>query len=129
MSRSNITFHINDPINVPINVPINDSPARPNFQKMTVQQACQQPTLKLYRDATGRLPGAATWEYVHETIRRHRLTGSASASSSANGSAHGYNPDNIQGILNVVIHGWREAERPAPTRAIPTAPVMNTTGR
>ena len=78
--------------------PEREKPA-PDFKNMTVSQARQVPTLRMYARATEFFPGSILWEYVDGFIREHKLTEKQIRDAAIAWAGKGYKPSNVQGIL------------------------------
>lgn len=78
---------------------LKDSLTGADFAGMTVQEARQVPTLKMYAEATDFFPGSVTWEYVHNFIVANKLTVEQIKTAAVAWSMRGYRKENAEGIL------------------------------
>lgn len=76
-----------------------------DFKNMTVADAHQVPTLKMYADATGWFPADVLWKTVHDTITEKALTFEQLHSAAAAWVGRGYKRGNVEGILEWAING------------------------
>jgi len=97
-----------------INNPLINSLSSADFEKMQISQAYQLPTLRMYRDATGFFPGAASWEFVHTFITKHQLTAEKIRDASREWSIRGYKPANVKGILEWARDGVPQQQQKGP---------------
>jgi len=79
-----------------------------DFEKMTVQEARQVPTLKMYAEATDFFPGSVVWEYVHDFILANHVTVEQIKSAAVAWSLRGYRKENVEGILQWARDGVPE---------------------
>ncbi len=79
-----------------------------DFEKMTVQEARQVPTLKMYAEATDFFPGSVVWEYVHNFILANHVTVEQIKSAAVAWSLRGYRKENVEGILQWARDGVPE---------------------
>lgn len=77
----------------------------PILSRMSPAEARQVPTLKLFLDATGFLPGPMAWEYIDAVIRRHALTQARVHDAAVLWAASGFKQDNVKGMLEWAIRG------------------------
>ena len=79
--------------------------ARPNFQSMSIGEAREYPTIKLYREAAEFFPGSPAWEYVDRVVTQYNLTFEQIHKAAEAWAIHGYKPQNIKGVLEWAING------------------------
>lgn len=79
-----------------------------DFVKMTVQEARQVPTLKMYAEATDFFPGSVVWEYVHDFILANHVTVEQIKAAAVAWSLRGYRKENVEGILQWARDGVPE---------------------
>lgn len=87
---------------------LKDSLSGADFAKMTVQEARQVPTLRLYAEATDFFPGSVAWEYVHNFILANKLTAEQIKAAALAWSLRGYRKENVEGILQWARDGVPE---------------------
>lgn len=78
---------------------LKDSLTGADFSEMTVQEARQVQTLKMYAEATGFFPGSVAWEHVHNFILANKLTVEQIKAAAVAWSLRGYRKENVEGIL------------------------------
>ena len=99
--------------------PERDAPAF-DFENMTISEARKHPSIKLYIDATGYMPGSILWETVHNTITENNLTTEKIHAAAVAWQGKGYKPANVTGILEWAVsgipgkNGQRQEAPPAP---------------
>lgn len=76
-----------------------------DFAKMTVEEARQVPTLKMYAEATEFFPGSVVWEYVHNFIVANNLTVEQIKAAAVAWILRGYRKENVEGILQWALDG------------------------
>ena len=79
-----------------------------DFAKMTVQEAREVPTLKMYATATEFFPGSVVWEYVHNFIVSNNLTEDQIKAAAIAWSLRGYRKENVEGILQWALDGVQQ---------------------
>lgn len=82
-----------------------------DFQNMTVGQARQLPTLKMYAEATDFFPGSVIWEFVHNFITDNKLTVEQIKAAAVAWTLAGYKQENVRGILEWTVSGIPEKHR------------------
>jgi hypothetical protein len=100
-----------------------------DFKNMTVSQARQVPTIKLYIEATEQFPASVLWETLHNTITEKALTFEQLRSAAIAWIGKGYRPENVTGILEWAINGIPangKAQQPDQKPAINETVVENT---
>jgi hypothetical protein len=76
-----------------------------DFKNMTVKEARQLPTIKLYIEATEQFPASVLWETLHNTITEKDLTFEQLHSAAVAWIGKGYRPENVTGILEWATNG------------------------
>jgi hypothetical protein len=89
------------------NQELNTYTAKPDFINLTVQQAAALPELRIFREATGRIPGQGQWETVWSIIRGMNGKGNAEYLRPfwLEWSARGYNPSGLAWLQDWAISG------------------------
>jgi len=70
-----------------------------DFKNMTIMEAQELQSLKLYRKATDFFPGSLVWELVHKEITTNALTFEQIHSAAVAWEAKGFKRENVAGIL------------------------------
>jgi len=70
-----------------------------DFKTITIQEAYEIPSLKLYRKATDFFPGSLVWELVHNEITANSLTFEKIHAAAVAWEAKGFKRENVAGIL------------------------------
>lgn len=79
-----------------------------DFQSMTVKEAQNLPTLRMYTDATDFFPGSVIWEFVHIFITENNLTADKIKAAAVAWALAGYKRENVKGILEWALNGIPE---------------------
>lgn len=90
---------------------LKDSLTGAHFSEMTVQEARQVPTLKMYAEATDFFPGSVVWEYVHNFVLTNKLTIEQIKTAAVAWSLRGYRKENVEGILQWARDGVPEKQK------------------
>lgn len=76
-----------------------------DFENMTIAEAYKVPSLKIYREATGFMPGSILWETVHNTITTNNLSAERIHEAAVAWQGRGYKQSNVAGILEWAVNG------------------------
>lgn len=88
-----------------------EKPRTLDFSNMTVKDARQLPTLKMYADATEFFPGSVIWEFVHTFITDNKMTAEKIKEAAISWTLAGYKRENVKGILEWALNGIPEKHR------------------
>ena len=80
----------------------------PDFMNMSVSEAMQLPTIRMYHLATNYFPGSLTWELIHKTITENNLRAERIHSAAVEWRSRGFKLENIAGILDWAVNGIPE---------------------
>lgn len=80
---------------------------QPDFVNLTVSQAARLPELRIFREATGRIPGQGQYETVWQTIRKMNGNGNAEYLRPfwLEWSKRGYNPSGLAWLTDWAVSG------------------------
>jgi hypothetical protein len=82
-----------------------------DFEKMTIPEAYKWPTLKMYRLATGFMPGSVIWESLDKAITENSLSEAQIREAAVAWVMAGHRLENVQGILDWAINGIPDARQ------------------
>lgn len=83
----------------------------PDFLSLSVRQAKELPTLKMFEKCTNFFPGQILWEYVHNFIMENGITEEKLKDTAIEWVSRGYRTNNVKGILEVAAFGFKNGER------------------
>jgi hypothetical protein len=75
---------------------------------MTITEAHQVPTIKMFHRATKFFPGAPLWQYVHDFLTKNNVTEDKLRETAILWRASGYRMQNIKGILEAARDGFQQ---------------------